>query len=85
MPHKYGVDGVVYSSKPLNYSGNLIEDFKLVFENGKVVDFDAREGKSILEEMLNMDEGARRLGEVALVPYSSPIQKAGILFKKHFV
>ncbi|MBC7087710.1 MAG: aminopeptidase [Tissierellales bacterium] len=81
MPHKYGVDGVVYSSKPLNYSGNLIEDFKLVFENGKVVDFDAREGKSILEEMLNMDEGAKRLGEVALVPYSSPIEKAGFLFK----
>jgi len=80
MPHKYGVNGVVYSSKPLNYGGNLIDNFKLVFGNGKVIDFDAEKGKDLLEELLNMDEGARHLGEVALVPYSSPIEKAGILF-----
>lgn len=80
MPHKFGVNGVVYSSKPLNYGGNLIDNFKLFFKDGKVVDFDAQEGKDLLEELLNMDEGARYLGEVALVPFSSPIEKAGILF-----
>src|SRR5690606_27413126 len=68
------------SSKPLNYGGNLIDNFKLFFKDGKVVDFDAQEGKDLLEELLNMDEGARYLGEVALVPFSSPIEKAGILF-----
>ncbi len=80
MPHKFGVNGVVFSSKPLNYGGNLIDEFKLVFENGKVIDFDAVKGKDLLEELLSMDEGAKYLGEVALVPYSSPIEKAGILF-----
>jgi aminopeptidase len=80
LPSKYGVNGVVYSSKPLNYGGNLIENFSLVFEKGKVVDFEAEKGQELLAEMMDMDEGSSYLGEVALVPNSSPIQKAGILF-----
>ena len=80
MLFRSGVNGVVYSSKPLNYGGNLIENFSLVFENGKVVDFEAERGQDLLAEMMDMDEGSSYLGEVALVPYSSPIQKAGILF-----
>ncbi|MDY0256795.1 aminopeptidase [Gudongella oleilytica] len=80
LPAKYGVNGVVYSTKPLNYGGNLIDNFSLVFENGKVVDFEAKTGHDLLAELLDMDEGSRYLGEVALVPYSSPIERAGILF-----
>ncbi len=80
LPAKYGVNGVVYSTKPLNYGGNLIDNFSLVFEKGKVVDFEAEKGQELLAELLDMDEGSRYLGEVALVPYSSPIQRAGILF-----
>ena len=80
MPHKYGVDGIVHSSKPLNRSGNIIDDFWLKFENGKVVDYKAQKGHDFLTELFQMDEGAMRLGEVALVPFSSPIEKAGILF-----
>lgn len=80
LPAKYGVNGIVYSSKPLNYGGNLIENFSLVFENGKVVDFEAEKGQELLAEMMEMDEGSKYLGEVALVPFSSPIQRAGILF-----
>ncbi|WP_422486972.1 aminopeptidase [Gudongella sp. DL1XJH-153] len=80
LPHKDGVDGVVYSSKPLNRSGNTIDNFKLVFKNGEVVEYNAEKGIEFLTELLEMDEGAKRLGEVALVPFSSPIEKAGILF-----
>ncbi|MDY0236198.1 MAG: aminopeptidase [Gudongella sp.] len=80
LPDKYGVNGIVYSSKPLNRSGNLIEDFKLVFKDGAVVEFEAKKGEEFLKEIFDMDDGAKRLGEVALVPFSSPIEKAGILF-----
>jgi aminopeptidase len=80
LPNKYGVNGVVYSSKPLNRSGNLIEDFKLVFKDGAVVEYEARKGEEFLKEIFDMDEGAKRLGEVAIVPFSSPIEKAGFLF-----
>lgn len=80
LPDKHGVNGVVYSSKPLNSSGNLIEDFKLVFKDGVVVEYGAKKGEEFLKDILDMDEGAKRLGEVALVPFSSPIEKAGILF-----
>ena len=80
MPLKTGVNGVVYSTMPLNYAGNLIEDFKLTFENGKIVDFDAKKNRDILENLLNMDEGARYLGEVALVPDNSPISNLDIIF-----
>lgn len=81
MPHKYGVNGIVYSTKPLNYGGKLIDDFNISFKDGKVVDYDARVGKEVLKDLFDIDEGARRLGEVALVPYESPISKSNIIFK----
>ncbi len=80
LPHKYGVNGVVYSTKPLNYSGSLIDDFKLVFKDGKVIDFEAKVGQELLKDLLGIDEGAKYLGEVALVPHSSPISKSDIVF-----
>ena len=80
MPLKTGVNGVVYSTKPLNYGGNLIDEFKLSFKDGKVVDFDAKVGRETLADLLNIDEGAKYLGEVALVPFNSPISQANIVF-----
>ncbi len=80
LPHKKGVNGIVYSTKPLNYGGNLIDDFWVKFQDGKVVDFYAKKGQEILKDLLDIDEGAKYLGEVALVPYSSPISKADIVF-----
>lgn len=80
MPHKYGVDGIVYNTKPLNYQGNLIDDFYLKFKEGKVVEFDAKKGYETLKNLLESDEGASRLGEVALVPYHSPISQTNTLF-----
>ena len=72
--------GIVYSSKPLSYNGELIENFSIRFENGKAVEVKAEKGQQLLEEMIHMDEGACKLGEVALVPYDSPINNTGILF-----
>ncbi|TRM10838.1 aminopeptidase [Lentibacillus cibarius] len=80
MPHKYGVNGTVSSTKPLNYGGNLIDNFTLTFENGKVVDFQAEQGGETLKHLLDTDEGARRLGEVALVPNESPVSQSGLIF-----
>jgi len=80
LPKKTGVNGVVYSTKPLNYGGNLIDDFKLTFKDGKVIDFEAKVGQELLKDLLDIDDGAKYLGEVALVPYSSPISKANIIF-----
>ena len=80
MPHKDIADGVVVSSMPLSYQGNLIENFSLTFKGGKVVDFSAEKGYDTLKDMLSMDEGALHLGEVALVPYDSPISNMDILF-----
>ncbi|MCF7924780.1 MAG: aminopeptidase [Candidatus Izimaplasma sp.] len=80
MPLKTGVNGKVVATKPLDYQGNLIEDFWLEFKDGKVVDYDAKENKKTLENLLNFDEGSRYLGEVALIAYDSPINNAGILF-----
>jgi aminopeptidase len=74
------VDGVVRSTKPLSYSGALIEDFALRFEGGRVADFSAGRGEAVLRQLLDTDEGARRLGEVALVPHDSPIAQSGRLF-----
>lgn len=79
-PKKTGVNGTVVSSKPLNYSGNLINNFALTFKDGKVVDFSAKEGYETLKSILDTDEGAKYLGEVALVPYNSPISNSGITF-----
>ena len=80
MPHKYGVDGIVYASKPLNYGGTLIEDFSITFKDGKIVDFSAKSGYEALENLVSIDEGAKYLGEIALVPFDSPISNLGILF-----
>jgi len=80
MPKLDGVNGKIVSSIPLNYNGNLIENFSFTFKDGLVVDFDARKGKDVLKELLDTDEGAKRLGEVAFVPYDSPISNQKILF-----
>lgn len=80
LPLKTGVNGLVYSTKPLNYGGKLIDKFKLEFKEGKVVDYDAEVGKDTLADLLDIDEGAKYLGEVALVPYTSPISNSNIVF-----
>jgi len=80
LPDRNRVDGTVSSSKPLNHMGQLIEDFSFTFKDGKVVDFKAREGEDALRSLLETDEGASHIGEVALVPHSSPISQSGVLF-----
>ena len=80
LPEKTGVNGKVVSSMPLNYNGQLIEDFSLTFKEGKIVNFDAVKGYETLKKLIETDEGAAYLGEVALVPYDSPISKFDILF-----
>jgi aminopeptidase len=79
-PHKDRVDGRVTSTKPLSYQGTLIEEISVRFEGGKVVEAHAARGEQVLQKMIETDEGARRLGEVALVPASSPIAASGLLF-----
>lgn len=80
LPKLDGVNGKVVSSLPLNYNGNLIENFSFTFENGIVMEFTAEKGFDTLKELLESDEGACRLGEVALVPYDSPISNQKILY-----
>lgn len=80
LPKRNGVNGTVHSSMPLNYNGNLIEDFSLTFIDGKITGFTAKQGYEILKGLIDTDEGASYLGEVALVPYDSPISNTGILF-----
>lgn len=80
LPDRNRVDGVVCASKPLNYNGNLIEGIRLELKQGKVVKATATTGLEVLEQLLAVDEGARYLGEVALVPFDSPISNSGILF-----
>lgn len=80
LPSRGGVNGTVSSTLPLNYSGHVISGFTLTFENGRVTDFTAEEGGETLKSLLDMDEGARYLGEVALVPQRSPIAELGIIF-----
>jgi aminopeptidase len=79
-PHRDRVSGHVSSTKPLSYQGTLIERISVRFEGGKIVDADAASGKDVLIKVLETDSGSRHLGEVALVPYSSPISKSGLLF-----
>jgi aminopeptidase len=80
LPKRDGVNGYVTSKKPLNYGGNLIDNFKLTFKDGKIVDFTAENGEEILKGLLDTDEGARYLGEVALVGHNSPISNSGLIF-----
>lgn len=79
-PHKDGAQGTVRSTKPLSHQGNLIENFSLTFENGRVVDFAAEKGYDSLKEMLDLDNHSRYLGEAALVPHRSPISDSNITF-----
>lgn len=80
LPHRERVNGVVTATKPLVHAENLIDEFTLTFENGRVVNASAKTGEAHLNHLLDSDEGARRLGEVALVPHSSPISQSGRLF-----
>jgi aminopeptidase len=80
MPHKDQVDGVVRSTKPLSYGGQLIENFSLEFTAGSVVKISAQRGEAALRQLVDTDAGAARLGEIALVPHSSPISQSGVLF-----
>jgi aminopeptidase len=80
MPHKDGVNGKVVSTKPLNYSGKLIEGFWLEFKDGKVVKYHADKEEDALKSLLELDEGSSRLGEVALISHDSPISNTNILF-----
>jgi aminopeptidase len=79
-PHALRVEGHVSSTKPLSYQGTLIDEISVRFEAGRIVEAKAARGEQVLNKVLDTDDGARRLGEVALVPHSSPISKSGILF-----
>lgn len=79
-PHKDRVEGTVTSTKPLSYQGTMIEEISVRFEGGKIVEAHASKGEQVLQRMIETDEGARRLGEVSLVPHSSPISASGLLF-----
>src|SRR5438105_5613612 len=79
-PHKDRVDGVVRASKPLSHQGTLIENIRCRFEGGRIVEATATAGEDVLNKLISTDDGARRLGEVALVPASSPIAASGILY-----
>ena len=79
-PHAYKVDGTVSSTKPLSYQGTLIDNIKVTFKEGKIIEAHASKGEEVLQKVLKSDEGASRIGEVALVPHSSPISQSGIIF-----
>jgi aminopeptidase len=79
-PSKTGVNGTVKSSKPLNYGGNLINNFSITFEEGRIVAFEAEEGYETLQKLIETDEGSHYLGEVALVPHDSPISNTNLIF-----
>jgi aminopeptidase len=80
MPHKYHVNGTVVSTKPLNYNGQLINNFKLTFKDGEIVKHEAQQGGDVLKKIIDTDAGSKRIGEVALVSYNSPISNSGVLF-----
>ena len=79
-PKRGVAEGIVYSTKPLSYQGQLIENFSIRFEGGKAVEVHAEKNEALLQKLISMDEGASYLGECALVPYDSPINQTGILF-----
>ncbi len=79
-PHKLKTTGVIKSSMPLSYNGNLIEDFYITLKNGKITDYGAKVGYNVLKDLINTDKGTFRLGEIALIPKSSPIAKLKTLF-----
>ncbi len=79
-PHKDRADGVVTATKPLSHQGTMIEGIRVRFEQGRIVEAHATRGQEVLQKLIDTDDGARRLGEVALVPHSSPIAASGMLF-----
>ena len=79
-PHAHRVDGTVRSTKPLSHQGSLIDGIEVTFKDGRIIEAKAEQGGDILRELIATDEGAARLGEVALVPHSSPISQSGLLF-----
>jgi aminopeptidase len=79
-PHKNRTDGTVTATKPLSHQGTMIEGIQVRFEGGRIVEARATKGQEVLQRLIDTDEGARRLGEVALVPHSSPIARSGLLF-----
>ena len=79
-PHAYKVDGTVAATKPLAHQGSVIEDIAVRFEAGRIVEATASKGQDVLRALLQTDDGASRIGEVALVPHSSPISQSGVLF-----
>ena len=82
MPHRERVDGVVRSTKPLSYQGTMIDGISVRFEKGRIVEGRAAKGHDVFRKMIETDDGAARLGEVALVPHSSPISASGIVFNE---
>ncbi len=79
-PYNKGTNGIVYASLPLIHGGKVIEDFWIEFKNGKVINYDAKKGKDVLENIINFDKNSKYLGEVALVDYDSPISNTNMLF-----
>ncbi|MFA9423455.1 MAG: aminopeptidase [Sedimentibacter sp.] len=79
-PHRLKVNGTVHNSIPLSYSGNIIDGFKLKFKDGIVTDYSAKVGEEVLKGILETDDGTKHLGEVALVPFNSPINQLGFIF-----
>jgi aminopeptidase len=82
MPHRERVDGTVRSTRPLSYQGSMIEGIRVRFEKGRIVEGVAEKGEDVFRKMIETDEGAARLGEVALVPHSSPVSATGIVFNE---
>lgn len=80
MPHKTGVNGTVASTKPLNYGGNLINNFSITFKDGRIVAYHAEQGQDTLKQIIETDDGAHYLGEVSLVPHHSPISETNLIF-----
>ncbi|MGA2570043.1 MAG: aminopeptidase [Terracidiphilus sp.] len=80
VPHKDRADGVITATKPLSHQGTMIEGIQIRFEQGRIVEARATRGQEVLQKLIDIDEGARRLGEVALVPHSSPIAQSGLVF-----
>ena len=80
VPNKDGVNGYVSSTKPLSYGGNIIDNFKITFENGRIINVEAEQGEDVLKNLVATDEGSHYLGEVALVPFQSPISQSNVLF-----
>lgn len=80
LPHRESMNGTIVATKPLSHNGTVIEGFSFRVENGKIVEIKAEKGADVLRDAISVDEGASYFGEVALVPYDSPISNSGVLF-----